>query len=500
MLRSLLLLPAILLTLSAAAQPGFKVFDINPNAASSNPVYLTPFNGKLYFYGNDGASGRELMEATSDTAILVQNVNAGQANSVALSRYQPIAGLGGRLYFTADNGASGTELFSYNGTSAKLEADITFSVDNSSPDNYVAYNGRLYFTATTVANGQELYIYDTINSPARLTDINAGPDSSVYGPMVVYKAKLYFVVNTPATGAELWSYDPVQNSTQLEADIDTGAASSNPANLTVLNGKLYFSATTFMEGRELYEYDGSNPPARLTDINPSALSSIIPSDGNAYAYYNSKLYFAARDTSGDNNMYVYDPSTQQSALAFPNNPINANGSSNPRELVIYNNKLFFSAYEPTYGYELYSYDGSNPPALVADICQGPNGSNPTELTVIGDELYMTANNCLQGNELMSYNYKRVSVEEIPIAIEANIYPNPVSKDLNIQFTLQTDEQLYIHVTDIYGRSIYSIDNQKFNAGSNTVIIPMQNATAGFYVYYIQGNSGVTYLKGKVLKQ
>lgn len=495
MLRTLWLLPVLLFAFTANAQTAFRNYDANSGPGSSSPLHLTQFNGKLYFYGNSGNNtGRELMEANGVSATLIQNINPGIANSIGNDLNRPIAGLNGVVYFTADNGSSGLELYSYNGTSAKLEADITFDADSSTPDNYVVLNNRIYFTATTAAHGKELYMFNPGTSPQRVTDINAGAANSVTGPTIAFNARVYFVANTAANGAELWAYNPVTDTAILIADIDTGAASSNPANFTLINNKVYFSATTFTHGRELYEFDGNSAPKRLTDISASALSSLSPTGANAFASFNNKIYFAARDTSGARHMYTYDPANQQVALAFK---INNNGNSSPSDLVVYNNKLFFSAYEPATGFEIYSYDGTNPPAIVEELCTGTNSTMPQELTMVGDELYMSATDCQSGTELWGYNYKRVSVATTVQNNDALVYPNPVTNELHIQ--LQQQEPLQVSITDIYGRAVYQTQVVD-EANNRHITIPMQQQPAGFYVYLVTGKSGTVYLKGKFLKQ
>lgn len=487
------------LSVTAIAQPGIKNFDVANGFASSSPVYLVPYKGLLYFYGNNGSSGRELHSVSgANNAQLIKNINPSSANAIRSGFKRPIAGLGGKVYFTATNGASGEELFSYDGVNApKLVADLTFNTDSSAPDNFVVLNSKLYFSAWTPTNGLELYEYDTVNAPKRLTDINAGADNSVFGPMVEFGSKIFFVCNTTANGSELWSYNPLTNTAAIEADIDTGANSSNPANLTVIGNKLYFSATTFLNGRELYVYDNSNPPQRLTDISASALSGLSPVFSNAFAEYKGKIYFAGRDTSGDRHLWSYDPSNSNVTLEAKVNP---NGSSEPREFTVYNNQLFFTADDGANGYELFAYDGTNPPVLVADLCAGAGSSLPSELTVIGDELYFAANDCKNGTELMSYNHKRLGVQKVLFDAEVDIYPNPVRKDLHIDMKLKNDEQLRITLADATGRVVYDGDTLPYRAGKNNTDIPMKNMPPGNYIYYIRNAKGTAYITGKVVKQ
>lgn len=496
-LSSALLALAISAAAQAQMQPGFKDFDVASGIASSSPKYLQPFNGKLYFYGSDGNIGREpyVLDAASGKATLIKNMNTLSAHAISLGYNRPNIGFNGKYYFTATDGGTGEELFVWDGTNAPtLVADLTIDADSSRPDNFVVYNNKLYFTATVDNYGTEIYMYDGTNPPTRITDINAGPTSSASGPMVLYNNKLYFVGTSPTHGAELWQLDPANNTPAMVADIDTGASSSAPANLTVLNGKIYFSANSFWHGRELYSYDGS-AVKRLTDISFNSLSSLNIAQSNPFAWFSNKLFFSARDTSGQYHVWSNDGTNTQ--LEFKINPV---GESGPRDFVVYNNRLFFTANDGANGIELFAYDGTNAPALIGDLCTGTNSSQPQELTVIGDELYFSANNCNNsGVDLFSYNYKRVGLRNVLFDAEVEIFPNPVVKDLNIHMTLKRDERLRVRLANIAGKNIYDTELQAYNTGKNKIQIPMTNLPGGNYIYYISNAEGTTYLTGKVVK-
>jgi len=485
---------------SAQLQPGFKDFDVAAGLASSQPLYLAEFDGKLYFYGSNGTSGREPYYVQgSGTPVMIDNINPASKNAIGINYLKPSAFMNGKYYFTADNGSSGEEMFVYDGTNTPtIVFDPTFGPDSSQPDNYTVLNNILYYTATTSADGSELYAYDGTNTPTRITDINPGADSSVYGPVIAYKNKILFVAYTTATGSELWEYNPVSTNSSLIADIDTGTMSSNPANFKILDGKLYFSASTLHFGRELYVYDGTNAPRRITDINPNAFSSVSPVENNPFVLYKNLVYFGARDTSGESHVWTYDPSNDNVALAFKINP---NGDSNPREFVEYNGRMFFTVNDGANGFELYAYDGTNTPAIIGDLCPGQNSSLPSGLTPIGDELYFSANSCNNsGIDLFSYNYKRVGVRNVLFDGEVNIFPNPVVRNLNIEMRLKRDEQLRVRLADVNGKNIYDAGLLPYPQGKSKVEIPMRNLPSGNYIYFISNSQGTTYLTGKVVKQ
>ena len=48
---------------------------------SSNPMFLTEFNGELYFTADDGVHGRELFKTDGTTISLVKDINVGSGSS-----------------------------------------------------------------------------------------------------------------------------------------------------------------------------------------------------------------------------------------------------------------------------------------------------------------------------------------------------------------------------------------------------------------------------------
>ncbi len=501
MKRSLLLLGmAISAALSTQAQPGIVNLDINPGLGNASPVYLHAVGKNIYCFANNGTSGRELFWADSVTKPkLVQDMNTGLDNAIPVAMGSPMIGHGGNLYFTADNGASGLELYRYDGTNnPSLVWDIMTGGADASPDNYVEHLGTIYFRARTDANGYELWEYNTTTQQTkRLTDIQAGADSSLTGEIVYFNNHLVFTAENSSKGEELWQYNVLTQQASLIMDIDTGTASSSPRNLTVIDNKLYFSATELHTGRELYEYDGTGVPKRVTDLNPGFTSGLTEAPGVGIIKYGSKIYFPGRGTDNEVHLYSYDPVGQTTKLISKTNP---GGNTYPQHFAVYKGRLFFSADDGANGRELYAYDGTNHPVLMGDICKGPNGSMPAELTVIGNNLYFSANDCqTSGSELFKYNQETVGLRTSLFDGKVTLYPNPVQRDLRIELELKRDEDLRIIVADMNGQRIYDTELVPYPQGKSKLEVPMKRLPAGPYLYYIQNKDKTTYLTGRVIK-
>lgn len=494
------LLTATALSVFAQNPAGFTDHEVSPGQGNSTPEHFTTYDGKLYFYGSNGTSGKELfmLDTATGTGKIVQNINPVSANSLNTTYNRPLAVVGNKLYFTANNGSSGDELFEYDGSNQpKLVFDITFNSDSSAPDDYLEYNSKLYYSAYTPSNGRELYEFTPgTSAPIRKTDVNIANLSSVFGPMIVFDNKIYYAGVDTNYGSEPWYYDPVADTARIAADIDTGVNSGNPANYAVINGKLYFSAYDAYYGRELYEYDGTTAK-RITDINPGPFSGISPAPTNPFVWYNNLIYFTGRDSTTEQHTYTYDPSTGDVALAFK---VNSNGTSAPKDYVLYNGGIYFTATNGTDGFELFSYDGTNV-SLVGDLCAGSGFSLPTSLYVFGDYIFFSATNCVNsGTELFSYNFKKsVGIQQVTLEAEVQAYPNPVQDVLNINVSVDKPTTLLLTVTNLYGQKIYTNTAQS-NTTTANYSVPMSNQPAGVYIYHISNEDGTTLRTGKVIKQ
>ena len=135
---------------------------------SSNPMFLTEFNGELYFSArgsNVSGIGNELYKSngTQEGTTLVMNLNP---NFSAGSFPSNFTVFNGELYFTADDGVHGRELFKTDGTTITLVKDINVGSGSSSnhSDNMMAMleeNGYLYFFAEdTSGTGYDLWETD----------------------------------------------------------------------------------------------------------------------------------------------------------------------------------------------------------------------------------------------------------------------------------------------------------------------------------------------------
>ena len=403
------------------------VADINPgNADSSDRDRSYPgieYNGKLYFVADDGVNGEELWvsDGTAEGTTLVADINVGGDSSDPSSLIE----YNGKLYFGADDGVNGKELWVSDGTAegTTLAADINVGSDSSDPSNLIEYNGKLYFGADDGVNGEELLVSDgTAAGTTLVADINPGGNSSddyfeygssYPGPFFEFNGKLYFGAQNGSVGEELWVSDGTTEGTMLVADIYQATNyfydGSFPSNFTEFNNKLYFVANDSRYSQGIWLTDGTTEGTTLaTDISAALGGNYSYADPRSLSKLNGKLYFSARDSDGDRELWVSDGTEEGTKLVADINPSSygsaPDGGDFRSSFTEFNNKLYFTADDEVNGRELWASDGTEEGTkLVADI--NPNGSSyPDDLTVVGDELFFRADNGETGRELYKLTF------------------------------------------------------------------------------------------------
>lgn len=72
-----------------------------------------------------------------------------------------------------------------------------------------------------------------------------------------------------------------------------------------------------------------------------------------------------------------------------------------------------------------------------------------------------------------------------------VYPNPAQNSANVDFTLENASDVTFELTDLSGKSVYSI-SEKMSAGDNSIVVPTDALSNGVYMYtFSNGNAIVT---------
>ncbi len=504
-----LLLSMLIVYMSGYAQI-IEKFEINPGPSDHGmPIAMTPFKGKLYFYACTPAAGQEMMYTSGGAAptfTLLKDVYPGTDCGAHVTTWlnHPVAVVNGYLAFIARTSSiANAELYVYDGVSPAKLAHASTSGTDPNPENLTVLNNLLYYTASGSA-GRDLHVYNPLTDAENLLVSNFQNPGAYFGSnMVAFNGKLYTMGYSSATGSELYSYTPGHTATVLVHDINPGTGNSNPQSFYVYNSKLYFVATTASNGTELWSYDGTNPPTRLTDVNPGAgngVSLIMPDD---LAGYKNAIYFSGTDGTNGNELYKYDIITGNTSLVFEFRA-GADGGT-PVCLKAYKGKLYMSVDDSVEHEELWIYDGTNPPAMTV-LYPGNTSGMPFEFTEFQGDLYFRALDTAMGRELFrirdTTNPPDTSTYIPTIAtpqMQAMVYPNPTHDAATLELTIYETQTFGITLSDVYGRTVHTIPAQPYNTGTQRITLPMQSLPAGMYYYRIS-NGKVQLASGKVMKE
>jgi ELWxxDGT repeat protein len=357
----------------------------------------------------------------------------------------------GRLYFRANNLPHGNnvELWAFDGTLARMVADINPGTSGSDPACLAAYGGRLYFCAT-LGGASKLWQYDPVNgaslAPGSASQASLPQDLFAYGGQLYFRASRWSDI-----GVELWKFDGV---TQTPLNLFPGAGSSGPQHFVEYDGLLYFNACgTPGQGTELWRYTGTGMPTEAARIYPNNGSS--PEN---FAVFNGQLYFSAYDGVHGRELWRFDGS--HASLAVDIVPGGQYSSSNPSGLTVYSGKLCFSATDEVHGYELWSFDGTNA-QMVAEINPTPDPGNgdtflmdasPGGFKVFNGLLYFAANDGVHGRELWSFDGTKA---RLLLDLNPGQYGSEVSELTVFQ------DALYFSADDGYVPGLSALDPRVF---------------------------------------
>jgi ELWxxDGT repeat protein len=386
----------------------------------------------------------------------------------------------GRLFFRANNLLHGNnvELWAFDGTVARMVADINPGPTGSNPADLAVRSGKLYFCAST-GSGSKLWQYDPVNgaalAPGSASQASLPQDLFSFGGNLYFRAARF---GAPGNiGIELWRFD---GATQTPLDMFSGSGSSYPQHFIEYNGLMYFNANgTAGQGTELWRYSGTGMPTEAARIYPNNGSS--PEN---FAVYGGQLYFSAYDGVHGRELWRYNGTT--ASLAADIVPGGQYSSSNPGGLTVYNGKLYFNATDDVHGYELWSFDGTNA-QMVAEINPTPdpgNGdtflmdSSPGNLTVFDGLLYFSANDGVHGRELWSCDG---TTARLVLDINPGEYGSEVS-ELTVY-----NGTLYFSADDGYIPGLNSLEPRAFALAPTTVTPTLEEALDAAGVAWTTGS-------------
>jgi ELWxxDGT repeat protein len=293
------------------------VADINPGAGSSYLESLLSVGPLVYFFADDGATGRELWKSDGvSSAERVKDIRPGPASSTRLLTtpenftMRENASLGTRVFFAADDGVDGEELWVSDGTEAGTVrlADINPGAGSSQPQWLTRVRNNVYFVADDGVHGRELWVTDgTVAGTALAKDILPGAGSSVPQYLAAAGPALLFAATDGIHGLEPWKSDGTAAGTVQVQDIAPGTLPSTPFRFVPSGPNVYFPANDGTHGFELW----AMPRAVL-----GSTFGDVPTDYWAFLWIEALVDAGITGGCGGGNYCPERPVTRAEAAVF----------------------------------------------------------------------------------------------------------------------------------------------------------------------------------------
>ena len=500
-MRFLILLICLTLNASAQITAQVNIFDINTAVTgSSNPYYITEFDGRLCFIANDGVHGDELwcIDTLTGAKIVadVDPVNAVYNACVTFNQHMAVAFVDSlnkdALFYIFYTDAKGYELYRYDGISApvmvKEFASGRIGINSDCRSNMVTIKNNVYFNEV----GKGVWKYHVDSGTASLIPKSDFSQVNIKR-FVVFKDRLYVNKQDIGSWDKLYVYNETADSFEMAFNINQVKYAR------VIDDKMYFITINNTSGTygELYQYDGTNTPVKIADAVMEVNG--YTNEREFIGSYKGKIYFQGLNS----DLYEYDPVSQQKRLIVKSAKT---GPYMPVGFIEYRDKLYFSAYDDVHGRELWEWDGVNPPKMSLDLFTGSmaiTNANPENLHVLGDALYFRATSYSMptiGCEIHSYKPWLASVQRLSFNGEAKLYPNPTINITTLELSLPTAQALSVDVYCMDGRIALTVPAAIYSPGISRISLEVGDLPAGSYFYHVRNNENATIVSGKLIKQ
>jgi ELWxxDGT repeat protein len=496
--------------------------DINPGSDSSNPSFLVPMAGAMYFTADDGVHGMELWrsDGTANGTVLVADILPGSGSSSP----QWLTVVGGVLYFTANGGSEGRQLWKYDPSAQMPLARVAIINPNGSCES-------LWHWREPETHSEWTNLYFRPEYPDGMFAVYHGEAGSLF----------YFVANDGALGFELWQSDGTEAGTRMVKDICANCATSRVMHVSNYLDRIWFVADDGIHGEEPWVLDPSAPLDYVYNRPPVVSLSATPTQGTDPLPVSFIATASDPDPNGSITMYHWnfgDGTTDAGAmLTNPSHLYSAPGSYTATVTVTDNGSAtadasigitVTSANALVYVYDQTVTRVSKPASkwLGRDVVQvrdesqaavsgavvsvsytGPNSGTLSGTTTSNGSVIFetptvknpsgiwcfTVTNIQASGKTFDDNLgepsacestapKQSATPPLSFKLEQN-YPNPFSTTTGIVFTMPIDGRVHLRVFDLLGREVRTVVDSWMPAGTHTVRFDARELPAGSY--YLQ---------------
>lgn len=313
-----------------------KDFSYRTERGTIAPGSFFEFNDALYFRAPGDGKGSALWktDGTVSGTVKVKDLSTNMIyGSGYISMTNTFTIVRNMLYFAEGSGKKQAKLWRSDGTEAGTVALRVFSLENTSPADFIAFKDSLFFSADeNITMGDELWKVSG-HSSIEIFDLNKDNSSSHKNSyphnMYVHDGKMFFSAYSNTGGYDLWVSDGSKAGTVTLKDIPGIGTQGYYLNFFEMDQKLYFYAKDENGTISTWTTDGTT--AGTVKIAKKIPRADFYDSTTKTAYY--KNY--------DMNNSVYSVGDVTLRPVCPNCPVKMNG-----EIIRLDGVFYFESYRP----------------------------------------------------------------------------------------------------------------------------------------------------------
>lgn len=364
----------------------------------------------------------------------------------------------GIVVFVADDGVHGRELWRSDGTDAGtfLLKDF-YDGDNGgfppTPRYFTIFKNSIYFVAYESDHNWQLWKTDgTVTGTTRVSNVSGYIDPNFHRSLFATNATLFFGANSPSFEYELWKTDGTAEGTTLVKVIPRDV----PDYVEFL-GQLS-ERVLFRVASRLWSTDGST--VGTVPIEVGSTDSSFP--GGDAVVYGGKLYYAAQDSSSNNEPWVSDGTTAGTHVL--NDIVAGQQGSFPRGFAVLGNSFYFSAQTVANNENVSLFKSDGTAGGTVPIAQAGPSSN-AGISTAGALLYFSSSD--------SFNLWR---SDGTVSGTFRVVLNQHGTEDAGSFTPVGDRMLFIATDGINGYQVWSATPEVVGAPQITSILHLMDGS------------------------
>ena len=225
----------------------YMVYDVNGTSESSEPKFLTTALGRIFFTARSSNTSISEIWMTDGSATNTRKI--GDTESLFNGgEIKDLTGVGELIYFTHNQ-----SLYHLNA----ITEEITLVGPRLKPSGLFESNGKLFFNSNATFE-QRLWVSEGTEE----STLPLGRSQNIDGGRFYrFGNSFFFTSRNQKEGMELWTSNGTEEGTFIVNDLYPGRKGSFPKLFVEKNGRAYFVAVSPKYGQSLFYLDYANPPS-----------------------------------------------------------------------------------------------------------------------------------------------------------------------------------------------------------------------------------------------